>query len=48
MRVLGENEKKTSLTNNHTIAHPKMIPWLIGAHNGMEGYDVHLSTFFMS
>lgn len=22
--------------------------WLIGAHNKMEGYDVHSSTFFMS
>ena len=30
------------LTNNQTIAHPIMIPWLMGTHNEIVGYDVHL------
>lgn len=25
-----------------------IIPWLIGAHNEIEGYDVHLSTISMN
>ena len=33
---------KVTPTNNQTIAHPMMIPWLMGTHNEIVGYDVHL------
>jgi len=35
---------RATLTNNQTIAHPMMTPWLKGTHNEIVGYDVHLSN----